>query len=307
MQPERNSPVSAQQPAGSNPLTMERLHAMINQLHSQLIATQGELSSTQAQLQSTQQQAKNVGNSGGPKRNKPPTFDGKGSVDSWLQHISEYCRGAADGEKLAIAVSYLTGSAHEWYICTKVLEESPVLSYDGFCGAISKRFNPIDKVRTARDKLAKWRQIKSVQIYSQSFLEIIMDLPTITEDEKIDRYCRGLKTYIWEELCTKAYTSLDDVMNDAERVESAKGRKLDLAPTSKGILRGANSTNYAPMELGAVNVKKLTPEERDKCMRQGLCLRCRQPGHMAKDCRQFKNFGNAAVDSDGANDGNPEN
>jgi hypothetical protein len=74
-------------------------------------------------------------------------------------------------------------------------------------------------------------------------------------------------------------------MNDAEIVEAAKGRKLGLAPTSKGIRRGANSTNYDLMELGAVNVKTLAPEERDICMIQGLCLRCRQPGHMAKDCR----------------------
>jgi hypothetical protein len=117
----------------------------------------------------------------------------------------------------------------------------------------------------------------------------------------------GLKTYIWEELCTKVYTSLDDVMNDAERVEAAKGCKFDLAPTSKGILRGADSTNDAPMELGAVHIKNLTPDERDKRMRQGLCLRCRQPGHMDKDYRQYDNSGNAALDSDGTNNGNLEN
>jgi hypothetical protein len=99
------------------------------------------------------------------------------------------------------------------------------------------------------------------------FLEIILDLPTITEYNKFDGYCRGIKTYIWEELCAKAYTSLDDVMNNAEIFEAAKRRKFDLAPTSKGILRGENSTNYAPMALGVVNVKKLTSEERDKCMR----------------------------------------
>ena len=61
------------------------------------------------------------------------------------------------------------------------------------------------------------------------------------------------------------------------------------------------------MELGVIIVKKLTPEERDKCMRQGLCLRCRKPGHMAKDCTQFKGLGNAVVRPDDRNDENPEN
>jgi hypothetical protein len=63
-------------------------------------------------------------------------------------------------------------------------------------------FYPADKARAARDKLAKWPQLKSVHVYSQSFLEIILDIPKIKEDEKIDRYARGLKTSIWEELCT---------------------------------------------------------------------------------------------------------
>ena len=182
---------------------------MINQLHTQLVATQGELSTTQSQLQTAQQQATHGGGSGGPKRNKPPTFDGKSSVDSWLQHMNEYCAGVAESKKLTIAITYLSSSAHEWYIGTKILENSPVRDFTGFCSAISKRFNPINKTRTARDKLAKWSQIKTVQIYSQSFLEIILDLPSITEDEKVDRYCRGLKPYIWEELCTKPYNSLD--------------------------------------------------------------------------------------------------
>jgi hypothetical protein len=152
MKPERSSPGNPHQPAGQPALTMERLHAMINQLHTQLVTTQGELSTTQSQLQNAQQQAAHGGNSGGPKRNKPPSFDGKSSVDSWLQHMNEYCAGVAESEKLAIAVTYLSSSAHEWYIGTKILENSPVLDYAGFCSAISKRFSPIDKTRTARDK-----------------------------------------------------------------------------------------------------------------------------------------------------------
>jgi Zinc knuckle len=40
-----------------------------------------------------------------------------------------------------------------------------------------------------------------------------------------------------------------------------------------------------PMELNATaTVQKLTPEEREKCMREGLCLRCRAKGHMAREC-----------------------
>ena len=35
--------------------------------------------------------------------------------------------------------------------------------------------------------------------------------------------------------------------------------------------------------------KKLTPEERDRCFKEGHCLRCRQKGHMATSCATFSN------------------
>lgn len=34
---------------------------------------------------------------------------------------------------------------------------------------------------------------------------------------------------------------------------------------------------------------KLTLEEREKCLREGLCLRCRKPGHVARECPNFPN------------------
>jgi hypothetical protein len=187
MQPERSSPGASNLPSEQPPLTMDRLNAMINLLYTQLVATQWELSTTQSKLLTAQQQATHGGGSGGPKRNKPPTFDGKGSVDFWLQHLNEYYAGVVDSKKLAIAVTHLSRSAHEWYIGTKILGNSPVHDYTGFCSATSKRSNPIDKTRAARDKLAKWRQLRTFQIYSQYFVKIILDLSSLTEDEKIDR------------------------------------------------------------------------------------------------------------------------
>ena len=34
---------------------------------------------------------------------------------------------------------------------------------------------------------------------------------------------------------------------------------------------------------------KLTPEERERCFKEGCCLRCRQKGHMATSCTTFTN------------------
>ncbi|GAB0493809.1 hypothetical protein MMPV_005095 [Pyropia vietnamensis] len=148
--------------------------------------------------------------------------------------------------------------------------------------ALKNRFNPLNKVQAARDLLHKWKQVKDVSSYNKSFQSIILDIPDITVAEIVDRYSRGLKPYyIWEVLCLKQYESLEAIMLDALKVEAAKRgtRRIsnhEVAATSAGI--------PVPMDLSSVKVVKLTPEERQRCMREGLCLRCRQKGHLAKDC-----------------------
>ena len=39
------------------------------------------------------------------------------------------------------------------------------------------------------------------------------------------------------------------------------------------------------MEVDFVKLKKLSPQEHAKCMREGRCFRCRKVGHSAKNCR----------------------
>ncbi len=56
-------------------------------------------------------------------------------------------------------------------------------------------------------------------------------------DEQIDRYTRGLKSYIWKELRTNEYTKLADAMRDAERVESAHSRIKPLQETRSNQAR----------------------------------------------------------------------
>ena len=41
------------------------------------------------------------------------------------------------------------------------------------------------------------------------------------------------------------------------------------------------------MEVDAIKVAKLAKEEREHCMKEGLCLWCRRKGHMARNCPAF--------------------
>ena len=77
-------------------------------------------------------------------------------------------------------------------------------------------------------------------------------------------------------------------MRDAERIESAYRRVMNLGRTGKEAKKpDQNRPQPVPMDIGNIQVEKpqkLTAGERERCMKEGLCLRCRKPGHIAKDC-----------------------
>ena len=192
----------------------------------------------------------------------------------------------------------MTGNAHEWWIVfSKTSDGEGVQSWETLKQALVYRFETLNKEKIARDKLARWKQVKDVSSFNEDFNKILLDIPDIGMNDQIDRYSRGLKSYIWKALCTKEYTKLSDLMRDAERVESAyRGQGTQGTRTSGGKSGSGNGRNEGPvpMEIGNIKVKppqnanmelkKLDKEERERCMREGLCLRCRQKGHMARNC-----------------------
>jgi len=67
------------------------------------------------------------------------------------------------------------------------------------------------------------------------------------------------------------------------------------SPAPKPYVPRQNTTPRDPnaMDVDAVRLEKLTDQERQRCMREGLCFRCRLPGHSANKCR-VNNRPNAA-------------
>jgi hypothetical protein len=198
--------------------------------------------------------------------------------------MTSYIHGLSDQQEFCIAITYLATDAHDWFIANQTSATAaghPMTSWVALTEALSKRSSPLNKVKLARDKLSRWRQLKDVPSYNTDFLKIILDIPHIGLEEQIDRYARGLKSFIWSELCTTDYTSLEALMRDAERVKSSKGTRFNLSQQNHGPFRSGPGAT----ELNAtIAVQKLTPEERKKCMREGHCLRCREKGHMAREC-----------------------
>ncbi len=260
------------------------LQIQFNNANRQITSLEAELSQTKTALQNAQHQITTKTKS--PKQKLPEPFKGKTSIKSWTTHMNNYLANSSTEEALPIAISYLQGHAHEWWIMYKETEEGQrITNWTQLKEALTSRFETLNKEKIARDKLAKWKQLKDVSTFNDDFQNIILDIPNISIEEQIDRYTRGLKHYIWKELCTNEYEKLADAMRDAERVEAAHSR---LQKTGKDTKKPANNRpeqqKPVPMDIGNVQLRKLTREERETCMKEGRCLRCREKGHMAKNC-----------------------
>ena len=277
-------------PGNSADVTMTPTEQIIQNMGRALEDAQSKISNLQnamnSVMNSTAQQT--------PKLNKPMLFTGKQSIESWITHVRNYLRGIPDDKAISVALSYLGGPAHEWWLA-QMRNGTQVTTLEEVFSKLKQRFTIINKEKLARDKLHRWKQMKDVSLYNEDFLKIVLDIPDISMEEQIDRYTRGLKSYIWRELCTKEYVALIDAMKDAERVESAYRRG---GTGKQGNRREGNGTGPGPrgiaqapvpMDIGNIRLQKLTAEERERCRREGLCFRCRQRGHMANDRRCPKN------------------
>lgn len=280
-------------------VTMESMAQAIQELQGQLANAAAELNSQKALLDNTTTQLQNVTqelvqtkqeaqmrNSAQVKTNKPPSYKGKGSVTSWATHMDNYLRNVDPLVALPIAVSYLEDGAHEWWIVFKETNDGKVInSWPELRSAVVARFDTLNKEKVARDKLAKWKQVKDVTTFNQDFQNILLDIPDISMKEQVDRYTRGLKLYIWKELCTKDYGNLADAMKDAERVEAAH-RRIGNPSKNRPDNKVSHNTvqKPTPMDIGNIQINRLSKEERIRCMKEGLCLRCREKGHMTRNC-----------------------
>ena len=60
--------------------------------------------------------------------------------------------------------------------------------------------------------------MKDLCLFNDDYQCIGLDIPNISTEEQVGRYTWELKSYIWKEISTPEYKSLNDAVRDAERV-----------------------------------------------------------------------------------------
>lgn len=197
-------------------------------------------------------------NASKPRIPAPAAYEGAAAaLDDWVAELEQqfdWYR-TADAEKVQFATAFLKGAARDWW---KHLASRPA-DWAGLVAALRKRFQPVTTAEVARAKLLTLNQGKSsVQDYVSSFRRLLISVPTMSEDDRLFQFLRGLRKDIATQLRMQGVTTLEEAVEKATRVGAAS--ELSGASSSATTSSGSGA---APMELDAAmlnNVEGLEQE-----------------------------------------------
>lgn len=243
----------------------------------------------------------------------PDTFNGNlAKSEEFINSLYLYFygkQGMTDEQKITFALSYMKGGTAGQWSRRKIKQYSKsggALSWDSFLSDFRHSFSDPDPKGTARHKLGILKQgSNSADEYVASFREL-MDDTGYNDDALVAMFEKGLS----KQLVDRVYNTLSDVPDTLEEWISQAlkfdrlNRRRDersrhTAPShsssqpkppshqSNNTLKQAappakpppsassSSSDVVPMEVDASR-KRAGPR---------ICYRCKQPGHIARDCQ----------------------
>lgn len=228
----------------------------------------------------------------------PPSYDGDTSTcRAFLGQCSlvfalQPRRFATEMSKIAFVLTLLTGRARDWGMAVWEAKMPCCNDFETFKGEMCKLFD-----RTLRGDLAAAELNRFVQ-GTQSVTDYAIHFKTLAvtsgwNDSALRaQFLSGLKDNIQDEIASHDFpVSLEGMIDLALRVE-ARHRQRRIRRTATQHLLDPSlhvtettsaplSSSVEPMQLGRL---RLTTEERQHRLVNGLCLYCGKPGHRALNC-----------------------
>ena len=247
----------------------------------------------------------------------PDHFDGAYSKTIlWLSSVLFYLEVNdavynTNAKKIAFALSYMMkGAAQTWAATFRQRAISGATismgTFEDFVKEFKTAFEHHDAVGNAISLLAHKRMISRnngtfeppLTTYIAGFQNHVTQSGITDHNVLIGFFSAGIPSGLMKSIYSMETvpTTIDDWYRKAltfqthyEQAREVEQRRPNPAGTYRPFAATPTTTRDPnAMEVDAIKVAKLTKEERERCMKEGLCLRCRKKGHMAKNCPTFQ-------------------
>ena len=148
-------------------------------------------------------------------------------------------------------------------------------NWDTFKAAVVSDFIPEYHIRRARDRLRGLKHISSSSKYLYDFHNIVLTISDISDGEKWNKFCIGLKYDVPLEVRKTAVATFDDAAMIALRVDSA----LWSAHVPKANEGAGSSSDPTPMEIRNMEKRRRQNDaQRLADFRNNACFKCHKAG-----------------------------
>ncbi|KAF1313207.1 Retroelement pol polyprotein, partial [Globisporangium splendens] len=200
---------------------------------------------------------------------------------------------------LALLSANLKGAAAAWFMVNK----DSIKDVQTFMQRLHAEFTPVDLQERLRDQLYQLKQheCKNLEEYLWKFRQLIMQVKSMDELDKITYFVRGLRREIREEVQYCRCDSLSQAMSKALQYDRAhdldhrRQRRSQTLPTymDQRTPTPAEPDTAEPMEIDHARPFQHRNRFQQRREWKPKCRYCKKIGHTIEQCNKKKNHNNS--------------
>lgn len=211
----------------------------------------------------------------------PPPFAGKpADFKEWLFAVEEAVRISRPTDTVGYVASYLEGSARRWLI-NLWEQEGRAVDWAQFRRSLRGAFELKHEEERNRLQVVRAKQTGGLEEYISEYTALCLSARHMDELTKALLFTEGLAdSLIRKEVRQQHPETLADAVRHARTAsDSASSERTRLPPSG--------NSGYELREMRRLPQRgpQLPPAERMRLVRENRCFRCKEVGHIARECR----------------------
>lgn len=190
---------------------------------------------------------------------------------------------------------------HNWSLSSQAHRTQPFLDWEDFVASIKLAFEPPRQQQHLRAQLRLLRQSSSAQAYTYSFRNILGQITSMHEDDRLSYYLHGLSNKLRGEVEVREPKDLEEAVKIAITIDSLRHGVDTRIPAfdthskrppipnsfSSAGNKERSTSPPVPMELGSISQKTKNTSIKNKSTDYytKFCSKCPRYGHTDAECR----------------------